>query len=249
MIGFLAFMAVFTAVIIVHEFGHYLAAKRLGVKVYEFSVGFPFSPRIATLFRHRETVFTVRLLPLGGFVSFSEDGDADPSRFLKTERWRRAAISSAGPAFNIAFAFLILTPVFLLDKGLPIYDSLALSAASVIDGFSGLFNILASFISGTGSISQLSGPIGIAHIAGKAAESGFLSLLYFTGMLSLSLAVFNLLPLPALDGGHLVILFIESIKRRPLTEKAYQVIGAVGISFFLILTAVVSYKDILKIMY
>ncbi|MBI5454434.1 MAG: site-2 protease family protein, partial [Deltaproteobacteria bacterium] len=122
MTGFLAFMAVFTAVIIVHEFGHYLAAKKLGVKVYEFSVGFPFSPRVATLFRHRETEFTVRLLPLGGFVSFSEDGDADPSRFLKTERWKRAVISSAGPAFNIAFAFLILTPVFLLGKGLPIYD-------------------------------------------------------------------------------------------------------------------------------
>ncbi len=249
MTGFLAFMAVFTAVIIVHEFGHYLAAKKLGVKVYEFSVGFPFSPRIATLFRHRETEFTVRLLPLGGFVSFSEDGDADPSRFLKTERWKRAVISSAGPAFNLAFAFIILTPVFLLGKGLPVYDSLALSASSIVGGFSGLFNILASFASGTGSISQLSGPIGIAHIAGKAAEAGFFDLLYFTGMLSLSLALFNLLPLPALDGGHLVILLIESIKRRTMTEKAYQVIGAVGICFFLILTAVVSYKDVLKIMY
>lgn len=247
MTGFLAFMAVFTAVIIVHEFGHYLAAKKLGVKVYEFSVGFPFSPRIATLFRHRETEFTVRLLPLGGFVSFSENDDDSP-QFLRTERWKRAVISSAGPAFNIAFAFLILTPVFLLGKGLPIYDSLALSASSVVDGFSGLFNILASFISGTGSISQLSGPIGIAHIAGKAAEAGFFDLLYFTGMLSLSLALFNLLPLPALDGGHLVILLIESIKRRTMTETAYQVIGVVGISFFLILIAVVSYKDILKIM-
>lgn len=247
--GFLAFMAVFTAVIIVHEFGHYLAAKRLGVKVYEFSVGFPFSPKMATLFRIGETEFTLRLLPLGGFVSFADNDDADPTRFLKTERWRRAVISSAGPAFNIAFAFLILTPVFLFGKDLSIYDSLVLSASSVANGFSGLFNIIASFFSGTGSISQLSGPIGIAHIAGKAAEAGLFDLLYFTGMLSLSLAIFNLLPLPALDGGHLVILLIESINRRPLTEKAYQVIGAVGISFFVILTVVVSYKDILKIMY
>lgn len=248
MTGFFAFLIVFTAVIVVHEFGHYLAAIKLGVKVREFSIGFPFSPRIATLFRHRETEFTVRLLPLGGFVSFSSNDDADSPRFLKTGRWKRAIISAAGPAFNIAFAFLILAPAFFFGKGLPVYDSLALSASSIIDGFSGLLNIVVSFITGAGSINQLSGPIGIAHIAGKAAKTGFFDLLYFTGLLSLSLGIFNLLPLPALDGGHLVILLIESIKKRTMTDRAYQVIGIAGISFFLILTAVVSYKDILKIM-
>ena len=117
MTGFFAFLIVFTAVIVVHEFGHYLAAIKLGFKVREFSIGFPFSPRIATLFRHRETEFTVRLLPLGGFVSFSSNDDDDTYRYLKTERWKRSIISAAGPAFNIAFAFLILAPAFFFGKG------------------------------------------------------------------------------------------------------------------------------------
>ncbi|MBI5643808.1 MAG: site-2 protease family protein [Deltaproteobacteria bacterium] len=249
MTAILAFLFVFTSAILVHELGHYLAAKRLGIKVYEFSIGFPFSPKIATLFRHKETEFTLRLLPLGGFVSFSNSGDKDPSQFLRTDRWKRTVISSAGPAFNIAFAFLILTPVFFFGKGLPIYNSILLSASSIVDGFYGMFNLLVSFISGTGSMSQLSGPIGIAHIAGKAAKAGIFDLLYFTGMLSLSLGIFNLLPLPVLDGGHLVIISIESIKRRPMTEKAYELIGIAGIAFFLVLTAVVSYRDVLKLVY
>ena len=73
--SFVAFITVFSAVVLVHELGHFIAARRAGVKVYEFSIGFPFSPRLCTLFRHRETAFTLRLLPLGGFVRFSKDED------------------------------------------------------------------------------------------------------------------------------------------------------------------------------
>ena len=53
LLSILTFMAVFSAIVIVHEFGHFIAARSAGVTVYEFSIGFPFSPRIATLFRHR----------------------------------------------------------------------------------------------------------------------------------------------------------------------------------------------------
>jgi len=73
-ISFIAFIIVFSVIVLVHEFGHFIAARKSGVKVYEFSIGFPFSPRLITLYRHKETEFTLRLLPLGGFVSFSKDG-------------------------------------------------------------------------------------------------------------------------------------------------------------------------------
>jgi regulator of sigma E protease len=73
-ISFIAFVIVFSIVVLVHEFGHFIAARKAGVKVYEFSIGFPFSPKVLTLFRHKETEFTLRLLPLGGFVSFSKTG-------------------------------------------------------------------------------------------------------------------------------------------------------------------------------
>ena len=94
----------------------------------------------------------------------------------------------------------------------------------------------------------LSGPIGIAVMAGRAADAGFTSFLYFTGLLSLSLGILNLLPLPALDGGHLVMLAIESLKKRPLSLRTYQIIGLAGISFFILLTLIVSYRDIIRLL-
>ncbi len=59
-ISIFAFLVVFTIVVLVHELGHFIAARKAGIKVYEFSIGFPFSPKIFTLFRHKETEFTVR---------------------------------------------------------------------------------------------------------------------------------------------------------------------------------------------
>src|ERR1035437_1397028 len=94
-ISFASFMAVFTLVVLVHEFGHFLAARKSGVKVYEFSIGFPFSPRLFTFFHHRETEFTMRLLPLGGFVAFSKEGTKEEAEALfETSCARRARIMS-----------------------------------------------------------------------------------------------------------------------------------------------------------
>ena len=90
MISILAFLFVFTIVVLIHEFGHFIAARKTGINVYEFSIGFPFSPKIATLFRHKETEFTLRLLPLGGFVSFSRNEDeSETIEFLKEDRWKK----------------------------------------------------------------------------------------------------------------------------------------------------------------
>ncbi len=117
-ISVIAFIVVFTIVVLVHELGHFIAARKAGVKVYEFSIGFPFSPKILTLFRHKETEFTLRLLPLGGFVSFSKDGDEDAKELFEASYFKRASIMSAGSLFNIVFAFLAFIPVFAFGKTL-----------------------------------------------------------------------------------------------------------------------------------
>lgn len=244
----LAFLLVFTIVVLVHESGHFIAARKTGVKAYEFSIGFPFSPRIATLFRHGETEFTLRLLPLGGFVSFSKDAEEGTARqFLSEKRWKRFVIASAGSVFNIAFAFIAIFAAYLLGRDMGLIDGAAASLKTVETATAGTVKLLLGLFSGKGSLEGLSGPIGIAALAGKAAHGGLYSLLYFTGMLSLSLGIFNLLPLPALDGGHILIILIESIKRRPLSIGAYKAVGVAGISFLLLLTLMVSYRDILKL--
>lgn len=248
MTSILAFLFVFTIVVLVHEFGHFIAARRLGIKAYEFSIGFPFSPKVVTLFRHKETEFTLRLLPLGGFVNFSPGGETGESpAFLQQPRWKRGVIASAGSIFNIVFAFLILSIAIMHGRHLPLFETMMVSFKMIGAVFTGTINLLLGLFSGSARMDSLSGPIGIAIMAGKAAHAGFTSFLHFTGFLSLSLGILNLLPLPALDGGHLVILSVESLKRRPLSPRTYQVISLAGISFLLILTLIVSYRDIMKL--
>lgn len=243
----LAFAVVFTLVVLVHEFGHFLAARKSGVKVYEFSIGFPFSPRLITLFHHKETAFTIRLLPLGGFVSFSKDGGEEDGELFKTSYLKRALILSAGSLFNILFAFGIFTVVFVIGKHLDPMNAILLSMKTVWEILSGTFAFIMNVFSGHAAMEGVSGPVGIAVMAGKAASKGVLNLCYFTGLLSMSLGIMNLLPLPALDGGHIVILMIESIRRKPLNTKVYQAVTVVGLALFLILTVVATYGDIAKL--
>lgn len=247
LVSILAFLFVLTVVVLVHELGHFLAARRASVKVYEFSIGFPFSPKIATLFRHRETDFTLRLLPLGGFVSFSKEESSETIGLFEATRAERALILAAGALFNIFFAFLVFVPVFLLGKQMSLVESLALSAKTVWSVISESTVFLSNLLSGNGGADGLVGPVGIAVFAGKAAAAGFLNLAYFTGMLSLSLGIMNLVPLPALDGGQLFMLLIEAVRKKPLSLKTYQAANALGMAAFLVLTVLVTYRDIARL--
>ncbi len=246
-VSLLAFIAVFTVIVLIHECGHFVAARKSRIKVYEFSIGFPFSPRFITLFRHKETKFTVRLLPLGGFVRFSKDGEEDARELFEASNNKRALVLSAGSLFNIVFAFIIFVPVFVIGKHLTLVDAVLLSAKTVWEILSGTIMFLFDIFAGHGTLEGVSGPVGIAAMAGGAASKGILSLFYFTGVLSMSLGIMNLLPLPALDGGHLIMLLIESIRKKTLSPKAYQLVTLVGLSLFLILTLAVTYKDVAKL--
>ena len=93
----------------------------------------------------------------------------------------------------------------------------------------------------------ISGPIGIAQQAGLAAEAGTESFLGFIGFLSLSLFIMNLLPIPALDGGHLLIYAIEAVRRKPLEELLQQKISLVGFALLMLLTVFSIGNDISRL--
>lgn len=107
---------------------------------------------------------------------------------------------------------------------------------------------IVKMLSGQGSSDQLSGPIGIAEEAGKSAKSGITNFLYFLAILSISLGVLNLLPIPVLDGGQLVMIAIEVVKGGPIPIKLEKL--AVGLGFLLIgsLTIVGLLNDARKIL-
>jgi regulator of sigma E protease len=95
--------------------------------------------------------------------------------------------------------------------------------------------------------SELGGPIRIAEIAGQQLEAGWMNLLYFMGLLSVNLGVLNLLPIPVLDGGHLVFLTIEGIRGKPLSDRVMEISQKVGIGLLGTLMLFVFYNDIFRI--
>lgn len=93
---------------------------------------------------------------------------------------------------------------------------------------------------------DLSGPVGIAVLTGQVARMGFIYLLQFTAMLSVNLAVINFLPFPALDGGRILFLVIEKIRRKPVSQKIENLIHNIGFALLMVLVVLVTYRDIVR---
>jgi len=109
------------------------------------------------------------------------------------------------------------------------------------------YKALWSIITGRLSVKEsLTGPIGIFVVTGQAAKMGFIYILHLMGVLSASLAIFNILPLPILDGGHILFLGIEKFRGRPLSLKAQEAIANIGVTLLIMLTIFIFYNDIMK---
>jgi regulator of sigma E protease len=100
---------------------------------------------------------------------------------------------------------------------------------------------------GNMSLKQLEGPLGIAKESGRAAREGPAELLSLMGMIGVNLAVLNLLPIPPLDGGHILLLFIEGTMRRDLSIRVKERFVTVSMVFLLLVFAIVMYNDVLKL--
>lgn len=109
-----------------------------------------------------------------------------------------------------------------------------------------MFKFLGGLVSGQVSIKMVSGPVGIARIAGQVAQEGWFVLLNFMAVLSLNLAILNILPIPILDGGHLVFLGAEKLRGRPLSLRQRAIAQQVGLALLLLLIVTVTYNDILR---
>ena len=126
------FILILAVLIIVHEYGHFIVAKKWGIRVDEFGLGYP--PRAKVLFKKKGTLFTLNWIPFGGFVKiFGEDPDDPPAEEVRASeslngenksvaltsksKFAQASVMFAGPLFNFIFAwFVILVSVFI---GLP----------------------------------------------------------------------------------------------------------------------------------
>jgi regulator of sigma E protease len=106
-----------------------------------------------------------------------------------------------------------------------------------------IFGVLKGLFMGHGAES-ISGPVGIAKMTGQMARMGFVYVLQFTAILSLNLAILNFLPIPALDGGRILFLIIEKIKRSPVKKQTEALIHNIGFMVLMLLIVLVTFKDI-----
>ena len=105
---------------------------------------------------------------------------------------------------------------------------------------------IAQMITGKAS-AELAGPIGVAQMAGEVAQLGIVPLLQFAAFLSINLGLINLLPVPVLDGGHLVTLAIEGVRGKSLSRNKMQFIQMVGFALLMILLIITTFKDIARL--
>lgn len=388
MITLLIFIAVLMVLVLSHEFGHFIAARKNGVTVHEFGFGFP--PRLGgILVMHREnddaslparryrlvlgsqeptelipepgyrlgTLYSLNLLPLGGFVKIKGENSLDgeltaPDSFVTKKIWQKTLILAAGVIMNVLVAYVCITAgliaglpqevsswqdvsnvedraveilavspdrpaatagiqpgdrILAIDSianprlqevqdytavhaGKPIkldieragvrlsltatptvapgaeratfgvsiselgtvhypwYKALGEAAKTTVLGlrdiFVGLYVLVRDIVTGKGAPAGVAGPVGIAKMTGQVADLGFIYLVQFTALLSLNLAALNILPIPALDGGRLLFVFISAVLRRPVTPKYEQMAHVIGFGALLVLVAIVTAKDI-----
>jgi len=107
--------------------------------------------------------------------------------------------------------------------------------------------MLGQMVTGSASLKNISGPISIAQYANDSAEMGTAWFLYFLGIVSLSLGIMNLLPIPILDGGHLLYYVIELVKGSPLSERAMIAGQYIGMALLMGLMSLAFYNDILRV--
>ncbi len=325
----------FLFLIVIHEFGHFIAAKILGVKVNEFSVGF--GPKILNK-KGKETEYSLRLVPLGGFCAMEgeQEQSADGRAFCNKSPLKRFIIVAMGAIFNLIFGIILIAIVlspeqkyastkvaeFSADatsnsagglmeddvivevEGRKIYTwyDLAYNFSAVKDGKLDMkvkrqgetvklndvsfrtetqqgYNVISldfkvyaikksfkSFISQTAKtsvsysrivlfslvdliggryrVSDISGPVGVTAAIGEAAKVSLMGMFSILSLISINLGIFNLLPIPALDGGRLFFILIEMIFRKPISPKRENLVHAIGMVILLLFMGLVTFKDI-----
>ena len=109
-----------------------------------------------------------------------------------------------------------------------------------------IFKLLGQLFTVKGTLKQFSGPVGIMEESGRAAQAGFIVLLQFMALISLNLAIFNMLPIPILDGGLVLMLLVESVMRRDIKQEVKERVYQAAFVFLILFAAVVIFNDVSK---
>ena len=234
--------------ILIHEMGHFITAKKLGVIVNEFAIGF--GPKIFTKIKNG-TTYELRLIPLGGFVSLEgeEEHSEKEGSFNKAKNIDKFKIIIAGAMVNILFGIIILILLFQIRYMIVINsnftEALKYSLATTKSILSEFFRSIISIFSGRLDIKNITGPIGISEMVSKT--NGISEFIYLLSIVSISLGFTNLLPILPLDGGKALLIIIESIRKKQFSKKTEEYIGTVGLLIIMTLSIICTVNDVIRI--
>jgi regulator of sigma E protease len=169
---------------------------------------------------------------------------------LDIERDGKRLEMSATPVQDGGRYMIGVEPVMhLVFKKYGFFESLRLGFDKTIEAIDLTFITLKKLLTLSLSIKTLGGPVMIAQMSGQAAAAGLSSFLSLLAMISISLGILNLLPIPVLDGGLILFLVIEAIRKKPVSRKVMEVSQSIGAAVLITLIAVVSYNDIVRMFF
>ncbi len=222
--------------VIIHEAGHYFTAKIFHIETDSLHIGF--GPQIRR--SNRNAKLTFGIIPFGGACKL------DTLSLYSTHPIKRILMYLAGPVSNAVFAILCFS-LFLLINGTNIVESIKISLEQCLFEVKMFHDAIFSVITGRAKIGDIisgafkaSENIGLITVAGFRSSfiTGLYNTLYLVASVSLSLGVANMLPIPALDGGFILISIIELITRRTFSEKFYLIVQIVGLVLLLVVVPI-----------
>jgi len=246
------------ALIAIHEFGHFILAKKFGAKVEEFGIGYP--PRLVGK-KIGQTIYSLNALPFGAFVKIhGEEGGVENYRsFTNKPIWQRISIVLGG-VVSFWLAAIILLSIVAGVWGLPTAEgttgpyawyeaplqgviATAKLTSNIVQGWIlGLKNLLGLEALPEGVKLEMFGPLGIFDLLRNYFNMGINYFLFLVSLISVALALANILPIPALDGGKLVFLMVEAIRGKPINYKLEQKITNVFFALLIIMMIFVTIK-------
>jgi regulator of sigma E protease len=176
-----------------------------------------------------------------------------PDSNVVTPITRKVSITPVqGVVANKTTAAIGIGTGFLMQGSVAWYESLQIGTMEtgrwLADTASGMWALLAGAFTGTSSLKDISGPVGIAGQVGNWYNLGFAYLAYFMAIISVNLAIINLIPLPALDGGRILFVLIEAVTRRRIPASVTSFINTVGFVLLIALMLVVTWSDVWKLL-
>jgi regulator of sigma E protease len=231
--GYLGALALLGLLILIHEAGHLIAGRLMGIPIAEFSIGF--GPRLRSWSRG-QTDYVLRALPLGGFVL---PALADPSEFRTFALRKRLAFFLGGPLANLAAAVPLVAAFNAAQGRLSLYDMLIAPFRQVVQLCGQFLSLLPALVT---KPEALTGVVGIVADAGRMAATGMLGMAI---SLSISLAVLNLLPIPVLDGGQIVMGCLE--EAFPRLVRYREALTAVGVVLLVGLMLYANVQDVVRL--